>query len=243
MDKKVLKFLTKANIKPSDILYFIREERQTVVHLVNGETVSTYIPMKYLLAAMPKGAFLNITKGVVIAAGEIARIDGAVYTMRSGQQFLGRRRGAGEHKTNRTRLENRADAPGRVVADSLQLRFSGLDNSPLACCVIELVINGAGVGEDFVLRYCNEAFLKQEGFSYGDAIDRSFFELFPEAERKWLSMYNDVAIHGEEHVMRHTDAKTGDRITVYCYRPMSGYCAAIKTVEKDSKLSYRRIDE
>lgn len=225
MDKKVLKFLTRANIKPSDILYFIREERQTVVHLVNGETVSTYIPMKYLLAAMPKGAFLNITKGVVIAAGEIARIDGAVYTMRSGQQFLGRRRGAGEHKTNRTRLENRADAPGRVVADSLELRFSGLDNSPLACCVIELVINGAGDGQAQVYRYIRLTELIPELLQL---VDESRIAFRPAVELSYLKKEEQSALLEE---ISYTDAT-----------PSLAQAIKMKKFSNEGKLSHEVIE-
>lgn len=243
MDQKALKFLNKTKLKPADILYFIREDRQTVIYLTSGGKLETYIPMKYLLAALPRGAFLNITKGVDVSTAEIASINGSVYTMRNGQQFTGRRRGSGEHKTNRHMLENRVIPENRVVSATVSERFSVLDRFPLATCVIEMVVNTVGVGVDFVVRYCNEAFLEQEGVTYEEAIDRSFFELFPGTDRKWLSAYSDIAANGETQVIRHTDAKTGDRIQVYCYQPMPGYCVATKFIEKDSKLSVRRIDE
>ena len=181
--------------------------------------------MKYLLSALPKGAFLNITKGVVVSAAEIARIEGSTYIMADGRRFAGRRRGAGEHKSNRHALENRVIPENRLVAETIAQRFSILDEHTLPCCVVEIVLNSAGHGVDFVFRYCNKAMARAEGRQIEDLIDHSFFEVFGDLDRKWLAAYNDVATTGIPRVVRDRNPRTGQPVTGFCYRPLEGYCA------------------
>lgn len=225
MDQRAAKFLTKMRVRPKDILYFVREDRKTVVYLTDGRRVDTYIPVKYLLSALPKGAFLNITKGVVVSAAEILRIESGTYVMSDGRSFSGRRRGAGEHKSNRHALENRVIPEHRLVAETVAQRFSVLDEHILPCCVVQMVLNSAGHGVDFVFRYCNKAMARLEGREIEEILDHSFFEVFQDDDRTWLAIYHDVATNGAPRMVRERHPKTGYMINVYCYQPLEGYCA------------------
>ncbi len=225
MDQKAAKFLTKMQVRPKDILYFIREDRKSVIYLADGRQLDTYIPIKYLLSALPKGAFLNITKGVVVAAAEIVHIEGGVYTMSDGRRFMGRRRGAGEHKSNRRILENRVLPENRLVAETVAQRFSVLDHHILPCCVVQLVFNSEGRGVDFVFRYCNQALARAEGWNLENILDRSFFDIFDDDNRTWFAVYHHVATTGKPRVVRGPHPKAGYPVSVYCYQPLEGYCA------------------
>lgn len=225
MDHKAAKFFTKSQIKPEQIIYFTRNQRKSEIYLTDGTMVDTYIPIKYLLSALPKGAFLNITKGVVVSSDKIESITGGIYTMSDGKQFKGRQRGAGEHKANRHYLENRVKPLHRIMAETIGERFSVLDLSPLPSCVVEIVHNTAGREVDFVFRYCNAAMAQQEGYELNHIINRSYYEIFRTSDRKWLKIYSDVAINGETKIVEDYDKKHGQTITVYCYQPLEGFCA------------------
>lgn len=225
MDQKAARFLAKTQVQPGDVLYFIRKERKTILYLTNGEQVETYIPVKHLLSALPKGAFLNITKGVVVSAAEIARIDGSVYVMSDGRCFTGRRRGAGEHKSNRHALENRVIPEHRLMEETIAQRFSVLDEHMLAFCVVQMVLNAKGHGVDFVFRYCNKAMARTEGRQIEEILDHSFREIFGDLDRKWLAVCHDVATTGTPRVVRDYHPATGQPVTGFCYQPLAGFCA------------------
>lgn len=69
---------------------------------------------------------------------------------------------------------------------------------PLAFCVIELVFDEKGHGVDFVFRYCNEMMADVEGIPISEMINRSFYEVFENGDKKWLVTYADVALNGNQ---------------------------------------------
>lgn len=234
MDQKAAKFFTKMNVRPKDVRYLIREGRKIAIYLTDGRRLDTYIPIKHLLSALPKGAFLNITKGVVVSVAEISKINGSIYVMSDGRSFTGRRRAAGEHKTNRHALENHVIPEHRLVTETIAQRFSVLDHHVLPCCVVQLVLNTEGRGVDFVFRYCNQALARMEGWEVEHILDQSFFDVFDDASRTWFAVYHHVATTGESRVVRGPHPKAGYHINVYCYRPLDGYCAC--TIVPDEML-------
>lgn len=229
MDQKAIKFLSKMQIKPADILYFIREDRKTLIYLADTRTYETYIPVKYLLASMPKGAFINITKGVVVSAQAIKSIQGSTYTMCDGRQFVGRKRGAGEHKTNRHKLENKVLPQHRTQTETIRERFSVMDNAPVPVYVIEIVFNTAGHSVDFAFRYCNSAVSSLDGFTPEELIDRTYYDVFSKIDRNRLALYTDVAVNGTQKTLLHTKTITGKPVNLTCHQPFPGYCACILT--------------
>lgn len=229
MDQKATKFLSKMRIKPNDILYFVHEERKTVITLTDGKFYETYIPLKYLLSALPKGAFINITKGVVIAANQIKHIQGHTYTMNDGRQFTGRKRGAGEHKKNRHKLENIETPQHRLQLETIHERFSVMDAAPIPIYVIELVFNSAGHTVDFAFRYCNPAVSKLDGFTVEELLDRTYYDVFAihSDDRQRLSTYTDVALNGTSKSLLNTKTITGKKVDIFCHQPLPGYCACL----------------
>lgn len=60
---------------------------------------------------------------------------------------------------------------------------------PLAFCVIELVFNEDGCGVDFIFRYCNAEMATVEGVPVEEMLNRSFYKVFPNGDKKWLVSY------------------------------------------------------
>jgi hypothetical protein len=98
---------------------------------------------------------------------------------------------------------------------------------PLAFCVIELVFDEKGHGVDFVFRYCNEMMADVEGIPISEMINRSFYEVFENGDKKWLVTYADVALNGNKHTLTDYSPEIDKHLTIYCYQPIPGYCACI----------------
>ena len=196
MLEKVERFLAKNAISPSDIMYITRENRQTVVTLSSGKREISYIPIKYIYEDLPVGAFLNITKGVVIGRKHIRSIDGGVYTMTDGTQFRGRVRTPGAHSYN-GRIHSAGIRAGMLHdTHSLHSHFSILDNCPIPFCAVELVHDSTGRIIDYIFRYVNLAFAEFEQREIDQLADRSFYDVFSDRDSRWANYKEKVVDRG-----------------------------------------------
>ena len=224
MEQKAQRYFAKEQIHPANILYFVRQDRKTILSLADGSQRETYIPVKYLLEVLPENDFLCITKGVVISAAAIYKIEGAVYTMIDGRQFLGRKRGGGDHKRNRHRLQQHTEENSPLLSRSLIEHFSVFDQAPMACCVLQLLTDLSGQAVDLVIRYTNPAMLTWEGLQESDVMDHSLHALYPHTDPHWSDALTEVIRQGKSRRISAYDARHQCPVIVYCYRPMNSYC-------------------
>lgn len=106
-------------------------------------------------------------------------------------------------------------------------KCSIMDEMPLAYCVIELVFDEDGHGVDFIFRYCNKEMAVVEGVPVEEMLNRSFYEVFRNGDRKWLVSYADVALNGTKHTLKDFSPEIGKDLTIYCYQPEPGFCACV----------------
>ena len=171
--------------------------------------------------------FLNISKGIVVCRSQIVDISNdGIYTMSDGRSFLGRRRGLSDHRRLRAEIR-RVDAQLRPMSMSLLEKCSLLDDMPLAFCIIELVFNEDGHGVDFIFRYCNAEMATIEGVPVEEMLGRSFYEVFPNGDKKWLVSYADVGLNGTKHILHDYSPEVDNCLTIHCYQPEPGYCACV----------------
>ena len=112
---------------------------------------------------------------------------------------------------------------------SIQLfdHCSFLNDMPLAFCIIELVFDAEGHGVDFVFRYCNDEMAVVEGIPVSEMLNRSFYEVFENGDKKWLVTYADVALNGNKHILHDYSPEIDKTLTIYCFQPAPGYCACV----------------
>lgn len=110
---------------------------------------------------------------------------------------------------------------------SLLEKCSLLDDMPLAFCIIELVFNEDGHGVDFIFRYCNAEMETIEGVPVEEMLGRSFYEVFPNGDKKWLVSYADVALNGTKHILHDYSPEVDEYLTIHCYQPEPGYGACV----------------
>lgn len=226
----LVRYFQRHNLQTDVILYIYRSDNKTVIHCESEEDVVSLIPVHELEAFLPEDEFVSIAKGVVVRRSGIVHIsDAGVYTMADGKTFQGRRRYLSEHK--RLRRELGLDIPSSQEEFSPPLGFyekcSILDDMPLAYCVIELVFDADGHGVDFIFRYCNKQMAVVEGVPVEEMLNRSFYEVFRNGDRKWLVSYADVALNGTKHTLKDFSPEIGKNLTIYCYQPEPGFCACI----------------
>ena len=224
------RYFKRHHIDTEDILYIYRLGRKTVICCEDAEEASSAIPIHELLAYLPEGEFISISRSAIVRRDRILNIshDG-VYTMADGKTFQGRTRYLSTHR--RLRKEMHLDIPPHREDSVLPLGFlekcSILDDMPIAYCVIELVFDDNGHGVDFIFRYCNKHMAVVEGIPVEEMLNRSFYDVFKNGDRKWVVSYADVALNGSQHTLLDYSPEIGKTLTIYCYQPQPGYCACV----------------
>lgn len=224
------KWLEKHELNEENILYLYRRDRKTVIRREDGEEFALFVPLHTLLSLLPENAFLNINKGVAVSRTRIVNIDSdGVYTMSDGQMFQGRRRGLSTHRQLRKQIGTNELPCTQNQPEPLSFleKCTLLDEMPLAYCVIELVFNEEGHGIDFIFRYCNAEMEVIEGVPVEKMLNRSFYEIFRNGDKKWLVAYADVALNGSKRILHDYSPEIGKDLTIYCYQPKPGFCACI----------------
>lgn len=224
MDTKINNFLQKKGINSSDIMYFTREGQKTSIHISNSQVIFTYIPIKAFLKFLDDNMFITVNKGIALGVDYISSIEDGIYTMCDGSSFKGRSRTPAQHRDNNNKIARRTSC-NKTISERIPELFSVMDNSPIAFAVIEVTFDNDGHGMDFVFRYCNEAMLKLEKLSADDIIDKSFYEVFKDSNRKWMVSYADVALNGSKKIISYYLNNSNRKVLAYCYQPYERFCA------------------
>lgn len=228
MDPKIAKFFKKNKIEESNIQYISREDQKTQIYLVDGRVIQTYIPMKVIHAELSPNAFLNINKSITIARSFIFSYDHGIYTMIDGKRFYERVRAhSPSKKISHNGLPKKTHRSYSFSRDSIRSQFKILDNSPLAFSVMEVIHTEDGLDDDIIFIYANKAMgmfapADEDGTTI---IGRSFYDLFPNGNRKWIHAFMEIAINGGQRVIRDHSPELGIDLEFYCFQPEEGFCA------------------
>lgn len=71
------------------------------------------------------------------------------------------------------------------------------DASTVAYCVVELVLDEEGRPEDWIYRYCNQAFADRKEYRLESLIDHAFSSLSPRKNEAWLQAYYRAAYENQ----------------------------------------------
>lgn len=224
MEDKIINFLRRNKINPSDIVYIVRNGRNTCIHLTDDRTISTYISIKSFLDFFKSDLFITINKGITLNVSFISSIDNGLYKMCDGVVFKGRTRSPSQHKNNIEKIVQHASL-AKNISNKIPELFSVMNNSPIAFAVIEVTFDDNGHGMDFIFRYCNDAMLKLEGLSADDIVNKSFYEVFKDSNKKWMVSYADIALNGNKKIISYYLKKSNRKVLAYCYQPYERFCA------------------
>lgn len=231
------RFFKRNKIEIEKILYIYHHDRKTVVCHEPGREIFSSAPLQEVLAFLPEEDFISISRNAIVRRDKILNIshDG-VYTMLDGKTFQGRTRYLSTHRRLKKEMESGIKKAGKANPHPLSFleKCSILDDMPVAYCVIELTFDEEGHGVDFIFRYCNKYMEVVEGIPVEDMLNRSFYEVFKNGDRKWLVSYADVALNGSKRTLSDYSPEIDKNLTIYCYQPEPGFCACVLVPEQDA---------
>jgi len=102
-----------------------------------------------------------------------------------------------------------------------------LDNMPVACCEIKVLLDAKGNPCDFTFLYTNKAHAKLEGTREAELIGENFYQFFPGAEKVWLNYYYETAFLGVSHVIKRYCRAIKKHLTVYTFPLEKGCCGCV----------------
>lgn len=109
-----------------------------------------------------------------------------------------------------------------------------LEGMPAAFCVVRVDLDEIGAPCDFVFTYVNEAYASLEGMAKEQLIFRSFYDVFPKGDKKWLKIYYETAYKGSRQQFTDFSSEIGRYLSFSTYQPLYGYCGCIlRDVTKD----------
>ena len=217
---KIQNFLTKRNIRATQIMYVRREGKKTALYLDGGRVVHTFHGMKNIVDALPKDSLRVINKGIAVAPSFVRSVDGNVYTMSDGTEIAGRLRSLHEHQASALACQKRQSTEDWQD-------FSIIHNMPYAFCIIELIFDGRSRGVDFIFRYCNKEMENLEGKTLDEMMNKSFYEIFENADPKWLLAYADIAANGGSRTIEGYSPEINADLRIYCFQPKPNFCACL----------------
>ena len=114
------------------------------------------------------------------------------------------------------------------------------NNSPAACCVVELVLDESGQPSDWIYRYCNQAFADLKGYRLDAMKDHSFLSLYPQVDPRWLNAYYQAAY--ENQVMEMSLDIDGEHHVIITPSGEKGFCICMIYEGKAKKQDLKKQD-
>ena len=99
------------------------------------------------------------------------------------------------------------------------------DNTPQITARISFPLEALNIFTPATL--WNDEMAVVEGVPVSEMLNRSFYEVFENGDKKWLVTYADVALNGNKHILQDYSPEIDKTLTIYCFQPASGYCACV----------------
>ena len=114
------------------------------------------------------------------------------------------------------------------------------DRSPIAFCVLHVLRYKVGRPYDLEFTYLNETLAELEGLPLAALDQKRFYEVFPDADAKWLDFYEASACQGKTHSVSEYVAEIQKNITILAYPVKEDFCACIMS---DDTVKARQTED
>ena len=220
----------KKKIRIADILYIIKSEYLSLIHLIDGDILQTITPI-YELKEMLGDDCIEVKKGCIVSVSAITNIKDKIYLCNGEAiDFTVRRRKA-------VRLEWREKQ--RLMIDEINGQnpprtdeeyhkyYEICDKFPFAFTDIEMVFNEKRHAVDWIFRYGNRALAELEKLPLEQLIDHSFGSIFPNMDAKWLRVYERTALYGETLEITDYSPEIDTELKIVCFPTFPGHCGCM----------------
>ena len=156
----------KKKIRITDILYIIKSEYLSLIHLIDGDILQTITPI-YELKEMLGDDCIEVKKGCIVSVSAITNVKDKIYLCNGEAiDFTVRRRKAvrleWQEKQKLMIDEINGQNPPRTD-EEYHKYYEICDKFPFAFTDIEMVFNEKRHAVDWIFRYGNEALAELEG--------------------------------------------------------------------------------
>lgn len=226
MDKETEKLFRKHRFSSDRIKYILKEPDRCALYLLDDRVVYYYHALKRLLANLPEGDFLRITRGIVLAGSQVREVNGREYTMADGRVFVGNKYDMRKHRQNQAMVAEAEDLRVQLENQHLRAEFAIFDDFPAPFFIIRPRRDQDGY-MDYLVCYCNKAMADEERGLPCTVCGRSIFDLFVCCDSSWLETFVKVARHGKSAVIRGFSPGQGKSFTCKCYQVIRGCCGCL----------------
>jgi hypothetical protein len=115
------------------------------------------------------------------------------------------------------------------------------DRSPIAFCVIRVTKDKTGRYNDFIFEYANEALAKLEGIPLDNLVGKHFYQIFYNANLKWLIPYGQAAYEGKTSSFVEYSPEIRKHLQIQAYQIDEGY-AVVALMDVTEQMTYFEED-
>ena len=167
----------KKKIRIADILYIIKSEYLSLIHLIDGDILQTVTPI-YELKEMLGDDCIEVKKGCIVSVSAITNVKDKIYLCNGEAiDFTVRRRKAVrlEWREKQKLMIDEITGQNPPRTDEEYHKYYEIcDKFPFAFTDIEMVFNEKRHAVDWIFRYGNEALAELEGVPLKEMIGSTF---------------------------------------------------------------------
>lgn len=220
----------KKKIRTADILYIIKSEYLSLIHLIDGDILQTITPI-YELKEMLDDDCIEVKKGCIVSVSAITNIKDKIYLCNGEAiDFTVRRRKAVrlEWREKQKLMIDEITGQNPPRTDEEYHKYYEIcDRFPFAFTDIEMVFNEKRRAVDWIFRYGNEALAELEGVPLKEMIGSTFSSLFDNMDAKWLRCYERAALYGETMEIEEYSPEIDANLRILCFPTFPGHCGCI----------------
>lgn len=220
----------KKKIRTADILYIIKSEYLSLIHLIDGNILQTITPI-YELKEMLDDNCIEVKKGCIVSVSAITNIKDKIYLCNGEAiDFTVRRRKAVrlEWREKQKLMIDEINGQNLPRTDEEYHKYYEIcDKFPFAFTDIEMIFNEKRRAVDWIFRYGNEALAELEGVPLKEMIGSTFSSLFDNMDAKWLRCYERAALYGEKMEIEEYSPEIDANLRILCFQTFPGHCGCI----------------
>ena len=217
-------------LQVNKILGIHMRRKHADVYMSDGEVIETRTTYKEFEELLGNG-FIEIRRGSLVSAIAIHDVTETV-NLNNGVML--------KYTVSRKKeIETRLYQQRRYVINQFPVEgiprteeeyckyYSGFENLPVAFTDIEMIFDDECRAVDWVFRYGNQALADLENVPLDKLIGRTFGNIFPNMDEKWLRSYERAVLFGETLGMNEYSPEVDKYLNILCFPTFAGHCGCI----------------
>lgn len=220
----------KMQIRRADILYIIKSEYLSLIHMLDGDIIQTITTIQEL-EEMLGGDCIEVKRGCIVSVSAITEVKDKIYLCNGEAISYTKRKKKAirlERQEKQKLMIDEINGQNQPMTDEEYHQYYKIcDKFPFAFTDIEMVFNEKSHAVDWIFRYGNEALAELEGIPLKEMIGNTFSSLFDNMDAKWLRCYERAALYGETMEIEEYSPEIDVNLRILCFQTFPGHCGCI----------------